>query len=341
VRLPLPADDGSRDSGGVTGDFMLDEERLWHVICAAGRAPSKHNTQPWRFHVTADSIDIWAERAWRLPASDPDDRELRLACGAALFNIRTALHHFGHEPHTVLLPDPGAPDLLARVGVRAGPPVAPKVSDLYRAVWQRRTDRRPFRAEPVPAVTRRALRDAAEAEGVRLILVEDPALRAALRGLVRAAYRRLEADPDCRAEMAAWTGYAEPRQDGVPAQLGGPRPEPQDEWAMCDFTAGQGRRRLPGKDFEPKPTIAVLVSAGDYPLHQLQAGQALQHVLLTGTVAGLACSYLNQPVEVPIYRRQLLDLLGGTGWPQVVLRLGYGSPTAPSPRRALDDAPAP
>ncbi|HEY2724595.1 MAG TPA: nitroreductase family protein [Pseudonocardiaceae bacterium] len=323
----------------MTGEFPIDAEHLRQVLCAGGRAPSKHNTQPWRFQPTRDAIDIWAERTWRLPASDPDDRELRLACGAALFNIRTALTYFGYAPQTELLPDPTQPDLLARVGVRDGVPGAPPpaVTGLFRAVWRRSTNRKPFRAEDVPAVTRRALRQTAEAEGARLILVEDPALRAALRGLVRTAHHHQESNPACRAELAEWTGHPESSGDGVPRHLAGPRPEPQDEWAMRDFTGGTAESRPPGKDFEPRPTIAVLISTGDYPVHQVQAGQALQHVLLTATVAGLACSYLNQPVEVPTCRRELRDLLGGTGWPQVVLRLGFGGPTPPSPRRALDD----
>lgn len=69
-----------RESGSVTGDDLLggllDEEQWGQVLRAGGRAPSKHNTQPWRFRLSAGAVEIRADRAWRLPASDPDDRAL-------------------------------------------------------------------------------------------------------------------------------------------------------------------------------------------------------------------------------------------------------------------------
>jgi hypothetical protein len=68
------------------------------VLQAAGLAPSVHNTQPWRFRVTPDVIELHADPTRRLPVADPEDVELRLACGAALFNLRLALHGHGVRP---------------------------------------------------------------------------------------------------------------------------------------------------------------------------------------------------------------------------------------------------
>ena len=83
------------------------------------------------------------------------------------------------------------------------------------------------------------------------------------------------------------------------------------------------------------PQLAVLATARDDPADWLRAGQALQRVLLTATVAGLAASFLYQPIE-------LHDMRQSTGWwpwpecPQIILRLGYGPPGAASPRRRVD-----
>ena len=63
----------------------LPPEAVTAVLEAAGRAPSVHNTQPWAFRVAPDVIELHSDPARRLPVADPDDRELRLACGAALF----------------------------------------------------------------------------------------------------------------------------------------------------------------------------------------------------------------------------------------------------------------
>jgi hypothetical protein len=88
----------------------------------------------------------------------------------------------------------------------------------------------------------------------------------------------------------------------------------------------------------------VLGTAGDSPRDQLGAGMAIQRVLLTATDAGLATSMLSQPIEVAAAREQLRLALGRYGVPQMVLRIGYGQPGFPTPRRGLaevtDVAPA-
>src|SRR5690349_20878162 len=68
------------------------------VLAAAGLAPSLHNSQPWAFDVTADVIELHADPARRMPVADPRDRELRIACGAALLNLRIALGAKGAAP---------------------------------------------------------------------------------------------------------------------------------------------------------------------------------------------------------------------------------------------------
>jgi nitroreductase len=88
--------------------------------------------------------------------------------------------------------------------------------------------------------------------------------------------------------------------------------------------------------FVSEPLIAVISTFHDSPLARLQAGQAMQRVLLAATVAGLSASILSQIVEVPATRKQLRDLIVGGLWPQAVLRIGYAAPAAAAARRDLD-----
>ena len=70
------------------------------VVSAAGTAPSLLDTQPWRFRLRRDRIEVHAELGRRSIAHDPDDRELRIARGAALLNLQLALHARGVTPVT-------------------------------------------------------------------------------------------------------------------------------------------------------------------------------------------------------------------------------------------------
>ena len=54
-------------------------ERLAVYADLARWAPSKHNTQPWRFTVYPERLDLWTDTARALTQTDPDGRERLIA----------------------------------------------------------------------------------------------------------------------------------------------------------------------------------------------------------------------------------------------------------------------
>ncbi|MFC7343584.1 Acg family FMN-binding oxidoreductase [Saccharopolyspora griseoalba] len=309
----------------------LPPERAEEVVRLAGMAPSLHNRQPWRFRLLAHLIELHFAPSARLPVADPHDRELRLGCGAALLNLRIALEHAGVRPIATLLPRLHGQTALAEVRAGSGEPPAPDERRLHRAISERRSNRRPFLPDPVPERDRHALAHAVHEEGCRLHVVEREQL-SALEELVHRAHRAQTSDPKFRSELARWTGRAEGEAEGVPVSAAGPQPEPHDLWVLRDFSAGQARQRVPGKDFETDPLMVVVCSYHPGRLADLQAGQALQRMLLTATSLGLVASLISQVVEVDETREELRRLLGGRLQPQALLRLGYGSPAPATPR---------
>jgi nitroreductase len=321
----------------IPGALGLSPEQVTELLTAAGRAPSLHNSQPWRFRVAPHVIELYADPERRLPVVDPDGREQRVACGAALFNLRLALHGFGVRPLVGVLPDPERPDLVAEVRHGGEQATTPEERRLLAAIPQRRTNRHPF-SDVVPSTPERHdLQRAAAEEGAWLHVVDDRAQRRELQRIAARAHGVQAADAQLREETARWTAVGPDRPDGVPASAGGPLPEPQDRWVLRDFTAGTGRVRAPGKDFEDEPLIAVLSTHLTGPHADVQAGQAIERVLLTATAAGLAVSLLSHVVEVPSTREELRDLVGGDRPPQAVLRIGRGWPVPLTPRRPPGD----
>ncbi|GAA4862689.1 nitroreductase family protein [Saccharopolyspora rosea] len=325
---------------GIRSVGFLTPEEVEQALRAATAAPSLCNSQPWWFRCTPTAIELHADARRTVPVADPEHRELALGCGAALLNLRLAIRAVGVHPDVRLLPEHGRPDLLAAVRPAARRPVTPSDRELAEAIHRRHTNRRPFTAAAVPDPLRARLRQAAEAERAWLAVL-DRTHYGRLQALAREAHQAQLEDPEFVAEWRHWTGRDDHALDGVPARASGPRPEPQDEWVLRDYSGGTASPRVPGKDFEPEPLICVLGSFQDTPLAQLQAGVAMQHVLLTATASGLASSFLSQVIEVPRTRRELRSLIGGGLWPQTVLRIGYGSPVPPTPRRPLSDVLTP
>jgi nitroreductase len=306
------------------------------LLEAAGRAPSLHNSQPWLFRVTPAVIELHADPDRRLPAADPQGRELRLACGAALFNLRIAMLGMDVRPTVTVLPDPATPGLIAAVRNGGTKRRTPAVQRLLQAIPCRHTTRRPFADVPVDPAARAALQRAASDEGAWLHLVEDRDQRAALRGLARRAHEVQMSDTAFRAELAAWTGR-DGGHDEPPTAAGGPLPEPQDDRVLRDYTRGQGRARAYGTDFEPEPLVAVLTAHLSGPLAEVHAGEALQRVLLAAAAEGMAVSFLSHVTEVPDIREAVRRVIGGTRPPQAVLRIGQGLPVPATPRRPVAD----
>ena len=125
-------------------------ERAGYLVEVAARAPSVHNTQPWRFTVTGQAIELYADASRQL-MEDLAGREMIISCGAALFGLRLAVRSLGCHPEAALFPEPGQRRLLARV--RAGRP-APMTSDeraMLQAVPHRHTHRGAFDPGPLPA----------------------------------------------------------------------------------------------------------------------------------------------------------------------------------------------
>lgn len=315
-------------------------EQLRTAVADALRAPSLHNTQPWRFRLSEGGIELSVDPQRRLPATDPTGWGARIACGAALFNLRLALAVAGTPALVRLRPYPTEPEVVARLVPDLPRRPTPAEQSLYAAIPRRFSNRAPFWPDPVPADARWRLGEAARAEQGWLELLIGVSAVNAFAEIARSANRVLERDQDYRSERAEWI-RSEPAPDGVPAAAGGPQSEPQD---LLPQRAFGGRNRAPGRDFEPEPLVAVLGSTGNTTTDQIIAGQALQRVLLTATDSGLSASMISQPIEVPGAREQLRLSLGRFGTPQMVMRIGYGQPGWPTPRRTVDeviDLPAP
>jgi len=60
-------------------------------------------------------------------------------------------------------------------------------------------------------------------------------------------------------------------------------------------------------------------------------------VLLTAAAGDLQASFLNQPIEVPALRAKLASELRLTGYPQLLMRFGYGPSGSATPRRPVRD----
>jgi nitroreductase len=321
------------DEFPITG---TPSEKLAAAITSAVRAPSSHNSQPWVFRIKAETLELRADRSRALPIIDPDHRELVISCGAALFHVGLALRHFGTMPRIDRVPDAKDPNLLARVTIGQAREQTAEDQALFDAIPQRHTHRHRFVDRCLPEGLGSALELAARMEGAWVHVFRTAQARHAVAELVAEADRLQMSDKRFRREIAGWLRPNRgKRKDGIPGYaLGaGAVQAAVEPMVVRLFDAGrkqadQDRRLVAGA-----PLLVLLGTGHDTAYDWLVAGEAVAHLLLRAQVSGIAASFLNQPIEIPSLRTRLLTVAGRAGYPQLLLRLGYGSAQRATPRR--------
>ncbi len=321
------------------------QQSLRRAVQAATKAPSVHNTQPWRFHISPEqdqgSVELFADRDRQLPVLDPTGRQLEFSCGAALLMLRVALRADGFDAAVTLLPGQD-PDHLASVQVHRGADPTEQEQALAGAIALRHSQRSPFSPRAVGAQALDELRRAAQAEGAWLSVVHRRDDQLALTVLLARADREESDNAAYREELASWL-RTDPAPDGIPVQVLPARGERHSEVTVRDFDLGRvaeaPQQQAGAPPVDEHPALVVLGTEGDGPAEHLLAGMALGRLLLQATTAGLAASSLGQVVDRPGPRAWLRRELNLVGDPQMVLRLGYpAAPTdAATGRRPLEE----
>jgi nitroreductase len=293
----------------------------------AARAPSIHNTQPWRWRIRDGVADLYADRHRQLFESDPDGRMMITSCGVALNHLCVALEAAGFLPEITRIPDAAHRDHLARVTIAGRVPTTPGAMRRLQTLEIRRTDRRALSDQPLPDGAIDTLRSTIAHHMINLIpLNRDEVIELAVA--IGHAQRGQVEDPAGATELAAWTGWhrlsgagipdanipADPVETTVPAR---------DFGHMGTLTGGEGH--------DSAARHVILYGLNDEPSTWLRAGEALSELWLAATEIGISVLPMSAAVESPATRVEMRRILGGIGYPCIAVRLGIADPDQPTP----------
>jgi nitroreductase len=317
---------------------VIDTDAIKDAVFLACRAPSLHNSQPWRWVVEGDVFHLHSDPTRIGQHTDSTGREVIISCGAVLDHLRVAMAAAGWQANVDRFPNPNNLGHLASVYFS---PIE-FVTDAHRAraeaIRLRRTDRLPLAPPPQWDSFERVLLDVVDRADATLNVIPDDC-RPHLAEASKLSEERRRYDSSYHAELRWWTSQVESPQ-GIPPNALVSEVEAQRLDVSRHFPAsGEGARRPEIARDQSK--VLVLSTYDDSRRYALACGEALSTVLLECTMAGLATCTLTHMIEVTAAREIVRMLAGKSGMPQVLIRVGEApeneTPPPATPRRPLTD----
>lgn len=317
--------------------MLMHETDCLFMIGQAVRAPSGHNTQPWKFRVTDGGIDILPDFSRSLPVVDPDNRELFISLGCAAENLCLAASDRGYRTLVQVLAGGVVHVSLTRQdGIRPSP--------LLAQIPVRQTNRQVYdgRAIPDADIERLVAVEREPQVGVHVFRQGTP-LFDAVAGLVLEGNRRQMQDANFRRELRHWMRYNRRHQDETRdglsyAVFGAPNlPRFIASFIMSLLINEKSQNRSDRQKLDASSHLVLFTTRHDTTEEWVALGRTLQRLLLQATGLGIAHAYLNQPNEVPALAGSMAKLPGLIDeHPAVLIRLGYARPMPYSLRRPVE-----
>ena len=308
------------------------------LVAQAVKAPSGHNTQPWRFRQNESAVEVYPDFDRRLPVVDPDDRELFVSLGCATENLCLAAQNIGYES-SVAVGDTG----VIAVALTEGADV--KSNPLFEQIDLRQTNRSIYTGEEIALDALRKLQSVCSEKGISIhYYARQTKQFNDIEQYVLQGNTRQMQNESFKAELKSWMRFNKKHQDqtldGLSyAVFGAPNvPRWMAEPIMSMAINTKTQNRADREKIDSASHLVLFTTRENSRREWVDLGRTLQRFLLTATELGISHAYLNQPneeAEIVAEMAKTLDLDGE--YPTVLLRVGYGEQQAYSKRRPIGD----
>jgi len=325
-------------------DYESQAEQVWtlnendamrNLIHFATLAANGHNTQPWKFAVRANAVEIHPDYSRELTVVDPQHRELWISLGCALENLLVAARATGFTAEVTY---PDSADLI-RVDLN---PDASQTDVMFDAIPLRQNTRSEYDGQPIPASDLDRILSLPIEPGVSLRFVTAASELETLVDYVNQGNLSQYADTAFVDELIEWLRFnkkdALAAMDGLYSVCSG-NPEVPG-WLGRMFVAGTKpvqQADVDAKKLRSSSVAVVIASETEDKSAWVRTGQVYERLALQTTALGIKSAFLNQPIEVSELRLQFQSALGlGASMPQLLIRLGYAEAMPKSLRRPVD-----
>ena len=327
---------------GVTNIQAQSPDSFNHMISAAIKAPSGHNTQPWKFKLGNDCIDVMPDFTKSLSAVDGTNRELYISLGTATENLCIAASHEGYTAKTEIMQNN---EKAYYVHVSFAKSSTANTSPLYDAIYKRQTNRSVYNKSIIGPDTITLLKQIVPEQGTHIYMF--PKGSTTFNDLATKVYKGNELqmnDPLFKKELLEWIRFnkSQAKKEGnglTSATMGAPNvPEFMGKPIVKAFLNPKAQNKGDMKKIESSSHLVLITSTEQDPKAWISVGRTLERFILNTTNLGIANAYMNQPCEIKELSNKIKNELPAINqeYPNLLLRVGYSKPMPYSPRQNID-----
>ena len=320
---------------------MVNKTKLEQLIRSGIKAPSGHNTQPWRFKIDDSEIQIHPDFTRALSIVDKDNHALYISLGCAAENIVIASTHEGLDHKLDLFRDPEGNDFITIKFVQ-GESVNP--DELFDSIGKRQSRRNKYTDQKVSIEDLNQLRNSFDFEGISLLTITDKKEIDSLIPIIIEGSNRQFENNEFIEELISWIRFSKneavKRKDGVwAASMGMPGVGHRiGAFYMRKFVSEKSEAKRWKDLINASAGLALFISNENDTKHWVNLGRAFQRFGLTATKLKISHAHLNMPCEEVDVRKELARNLNLEGkHPLLLLRFGYSEEMPYSFRRDINE----
>lgn len=303
----------------------------------ASKAPSGHNTQPWRFHIADDSITIVPNLDVALPVVDGNNRELFISLGCAAENLCIAAGHLHYATRIAACSANGIIIKVTKQNTVVENPLFPQIE-------KRQTNRSIYTGRKLSDDTLKQLQTIRKEDAIQFYFAETgtPFADTLTKYILKGNEIQMN-DAAFKNELLAWMRFnkkqVEATHDGLSYLVFGnpPLPGVLARPIVSLFLRPNAQNKSDRKKIDSSSHFVVCTTRHDTVEEWIRLGRTLQRFLLKATEVGVSYAFLNQPCEVASLASALREELPvEREYPTLILRIGYADPLPYSPRKKIE-----
>ncbi len=319
---------------------MIQEEIFLKLVRSAVKAPSGHNSQPWKFACEGDVITIEPDFSRALPVVDPDKHALYISLGCALENTLIAAAYYGYRCRTTI----NTSSDKTTIQIKLSQTEDRRHGELYTMIGKRQSSRGAFTEVPLSSISLETLRTAGTMEGVTVKLFTGRDMIRRLEPFIIEGSNRQNREKHFKKELISWMRFSEKEAmrsgDGLwMASMGLPNMgRMAGSFIMNRFVSAKSEARRWQKLLVQTAGLALFLAEQYNPEGWIRLGQAFQRFGLTAAKLDISHSHVNAPCEETTVRKKMMTELNlKEGTPCLVIRFGYSKPMPYSFRRPIEN----